>query len=122
MELSQLTLILSLLAWTGQAIITDPLKYVDPLIGTQAGGKYNHDIEEMEKGKRTSVTDYMAGNVFAGASLPYGLAKAVADTDSQSNQGGFTTDGANITGFSSMHDSGTGYAIPTSSKTASTFH
>lgn len=40
MELSQLTLILSLLACTGQAIITDPLKYVDPLIGTQAGGKH----------------------------------------------------------------------------------
>jgi len=36
------------------------------------------------------------------------MAKAVADTDSGSNQGGFTTDGANITGFSSMHDSGTG--------------
>jgi putative alpha-1,2-mannosidase len=37
-----------------------------------------------------------------------GMAKAVADTDSGSNQGGFTTDGSNITGFSSMHDSGTG--------------
>jgi len=49
------------------------------------------------------------GNVFPGATLPYGLAKAVADTDSESNQGGFTFDGANITGFSSMHDSGTGY-------------
>jgi putative alpha-1,2-mannosidase len=36
------------------------------------------------------------------------MAKAVADTDSDSRQGGFTTDGANITGFSSMHDSGTG--------------
>lgn len=48
------------------------------------------------------------GNVFAGASLPYGMAKAVADTDSQSNQGGFTLDGSNVTGFSSMHDSGTG--------------
>jgi putative alpha-1,2-mannosidase len=36
------------------------------------------------------------------------MAKAVADTDSDSNQGGFTTDGSNITGFSSMHDSGTG--------------
>lgn len=36
------------------------------------------------------------------------MAKAVADTDSDSNQGGFTTDGANITGFSGMHDSGTG--------------
>jgi putative alpha-1,2-mannosidase len=36
------------------------------------------------------------------------MAKAVADTNSGSNQGGFTTDGSNITGFSSMHDSGTG--------------
>lgn len=48
------------------------------------------------------------GNVFAGASLPYGMAKAVADTNSPSNQGGFTLDGSNITGFSSLHDSGTG--------------
>lgn len=50
------------------------------------------------------------GNVFAGASLPYGMAKAVADTNSGSNQGGFVTDGSKVTGFSSMHDSGTGYA------------
>lgn len=46
--------------------------------------------------------------VFAGASLPYGMAKAVADTNSGSNQGGFTLDGSNVTGFSLMHDSGTG--------------
>lgn len=38
------------------------------------------------------------------------MAKAVADTDSGSNQGGFSTDGSNVTGFSSMHDSGTGGA------------
>ncbi|KAJ5091805.1 Alpha-1,2-mannosidase [Penicillium alfredii] len=63
----------------------DVLQYVDPLIGSAEGG-----------------------NVFAGASLPYGMAKAVADTDSISNQGGFTYDGSNVTGFSSMHDSGTG--------------
>lgn len=38
-----------------------------------------------------------------------GMAKAVADVDSGSNQGGFTTDpGGNVTGFSTMHDSGTG--------------
>ena len=36
------------------------------------------------------------------------MAKAVADVDSPSNQGGFTTEGGNVTGFSSMHDSGTG--------------
>ncbi|KAK4450759.1 glycoside hydrolase [Podospora aff. communis PSN243] len=63
----------------------DPLKYIDPLIGASNGG-----------------------NVFPGASLPYGMAKAVADTNSTSNQGGFTLDGAMATGFSTMHDSGTG--------------
>ncbi|KAJ5568752.1 Alpha-1-2-mannosidase [Penicillium hetheringtonii] len=63
----------------------DVLQYINPLIGSSDGG-----------------------NVFAGATLPYGMAKAVADTDSESNQGGFTYDGSNITGFSSMHDSGTG--------------
>ncbi|KAJ6112890.1 Alpha-1-2-mannosidase [Penicillium capsulatum] len=61
------------------------LQYIDPLIGSANGG-----------------------NVFAGATLPYGMAKAVADTDSESNQGGFAYDGSNVTGFSSMHDSGTG--------------
>jgi predicted alpha-1,2-mannosidase len=62
----------------------DDLKYVNPLIGSTNGG-----------------------NVFAGASLPYGLAKPVADVDGQ-NTGGFSTDGSNVTGFSHMHDSGTG--------------
>lgn len=64
---------------------TNNLAYVDPLVGSSNGG-----------------------NVFAGASLPYGMAKAVADTNSGSNQGGFTLDGSNVTGFSLMHDSGTG--------------
>ncbi|KAF1986748.1 glycoside hydrolase family 92 protein [Aulographum hederae CBS 113979] len=63
----------------------DPLQYVDVLIGSTN-----------------------EGNVFSGATMPYGMAKAVADTDSPSNQGGFTGDNSNITGFSVMHDSGTG--------------
>lgn len=63
----------------------DPLQYVDQLIGSRDGG-----------------------NVFPGATLPYGMAKAVADTNSQSNQGGFTLDDRPITGFSVLHDSGTG--------------
>lgn len=63
----------------------DPLAYVDPLIGATNGG-----------------------NVFPGASMPYGMAKAVADTNSGSRQGGFTLDGSPVTGFSTMHDSGTG--------------
>ena len=36
------------------------------------------------------------------------MAKAVADVDSGSNQGGFTTENGNVSGFSTMHDSGTG--------------
>ncbi|EAS27511.2 alpha-1,2-mannosidase [Coccidioides immitis RS] len=62
----------------------DPLSFVDQLIGTVNGG-----------------------NVFAGATLPYGMAKAVADVDGQKTAG-FSTDGSKVTGFSHMHDSGTG--------------
>jgi putative alpha-1,2-mannosidase len=36
-----------------------------------------------------------------------GMAKAVADVDGE-NQAGFGSDGSNVTGFSHMHDSGTG--------------
>ncbi|RYP10003.1 hypothetical protein DL764_000932 [Monosporascus ibericus] len=63
----------------------DPLQYVDQLIGSRNGG-----------------------NIFPGATLPYGLAKAVADTNSPSNQGGFTLDDYPVSGFSVLHDSGTG--------------
>jgi putative alpha-1,2-mannosidase len=50
---------------------------------------------------------FCTGHVFAGATIPYGMAKAVADTDSDDNQGGFVSGDSslNITGFSSMHDS-----------------
>lgn len=62
----------------------DVLRFVNPLIGSTNGG-----------------------NVFAGATRPYGLAKPVADVDGQ-NTGGFSTDGSNVIGFSPTHDSGTG--------------
>jgi predicted alpha-1,2-mannosidase len=74
-----------IIAQEAQAL--DPLHYVDQLIGASNGG-----------------------NIFPGATLPYGMAKAVADTSSGSNQGGFTLDGAPVTGFSVLHDSGTGGA------------
>ncbi|UJO24429.1 uncharacterized protein CLAFUR5_13754 [Fulvia fulva] len=62
------------------------LRLVDPLIGTTNGG-----------------------HVFPGATLPFGMAKAGADVNVE-NQGGFSTGDVtgNITGFSHMHDSGTG--------------
>ena len=68
------------LAQTGSAI----LQFIDPLIGTANGG-----------------------HAFAGATLPFGMAKAVADSVSD-GQGGFATKGGKIKGFSHMHDSGTG--------------
>ncbi|KAL2127986.1 hypothetical protein VTI74DRAFT_9876 [Chaetomium olivicolor] len=64
----------------------DVLDYVNPLIGTANGG-----------------------HVFPGATLPYGMAKPVADTLSPAeNAAGFVSDGSPVTGFSHMHDSGTG--------------
>ncbi|KAI0475401.1 glycoside hydrolase family 92 protein [Xylariaceae sp. FL0804] len=76
--------VLAAVAAVGEAAF-DALQYVDQLIGSTNGG-----------------------NVFPGATLPYGMAKAVADTNSSSNQGGFTLDGSPILGFSALHDSGTG--------------
>ena len=38
---------------------------------------------------------------------PTGMAKAVADCNGD-KEGGYASDGSNITGFSSMHDIGTG--------------
>lgn len=72
-------------ATTSRDVHFDPIDYVDQLIGASNGG-----------------------NVFPGATIPYGMAKAVADTNSGSNQGGFTLDGSPVTGFSVLHDSGTG--------------
>jgi putative alpha-1,2-mannosidase len=60
------------------------LDFVDPLIGTVNGG-----------------------HVFPGATLPFAMAKAVADVNGE-DQGGYASDNSNITGFSHMHDSGTG--------------
>lgn len=75
-----LFLALNVLAQSGSNV----LSFVDPLIGTVNGG-----------------------HVFPGATLPFGMAKAVADVNGE-DQGGFSSDGSNITGFSHMHDSGTG--------------
>lgn len=62
------------------------LRFVAPLLGTTNGG-----------------------HVFPGATLPFGMAKASPDVNVE-NQGGYSTGDVtgNITGFSHMHDSGTG--------------
>ena len=93
--------VLLYLPWVVGQTGSDILDFVDPLIGTAKGG-----------------------HVFAGATLPFGMAKAVADSIVD-GQGGFATDGGKISGyanssnlgcntligryrFSHMHDSGTG--------------
>ena len=60
----------AVLAQSGSSI----LDFVDPLIGTVNGG-----------------------HVFPGATLPFAMAKAVADVNGE-DQGGFASDGSNITG------------------------
>ncbi|RAL58918.1 hypothetical protein DID88_009209 [Monilinia fructigena] len=55
------------------------------------------------------MTELLIGHVFPGATLPFGMAKAVADINNpDEKQGGFASDDSDITGFSHMHDSGTG--------------
>ncbi|KAA1467436.1 alpha-1,2-mannosidase, putative subfamily [Dentipellis sp. KUC8613] len=63
----------------------DPAQYVSQLIGTVNGG-----------------------HVFAGATLPFGSVKAVADSNSFDNQAGYVSDGSSIRGISQLHDDGTG--------------
>ncbi|ETS74432.1 hypothetical protein PFICI_14298 [Pestalotiopsis fici W106-1] len=66
----------------------DVLNYIDPLIGTVNGG-----------------------HVFPGATLPYGMAKAVADVRGGEAAAGFVSDDSLIHGFSHLHDSGTGGSL-----------
>lgn len=63
----------------------DPAQFVNTFIGTSNGG-----------------------HVFAGATLPYGSVKVVADSLSGDNQGGYVSDGSPINGISQLHDDGTG--------------
>ncbi|KXN83542.1 hypothetical protein AN958_01251 [Leucoagaricus sp. SymC.cos] len=72
--------------------IADPASFVIPFIGTINGG-----------------------HVFPGATLPHGMVKAGMDTDAPGNHAGYDGDPrSNVTGFSQLHDSGTGGAVPLS--------
>ncbi|KAL4242836.1 Peptide-N(4)-(N-acetyl-beta-glucosaminyl)asparagine amidase [Abortiporus biennis] len=55
------------------------------------------------------------GHTFPGATLPHGMVKAGVDTDSPGNHAGYDGDPQfNATGFSQLHDDGTGGAVPLS--------
>lgn len=114
----------------------DVIRYIDPLIGTTNGGRcralalillrlwvsrdallaccWLSGCVAMLLGYgfglgsdvRLTLT-LLPGHVFPGASLPYGMAKPVADSDSYGeNAAGFVSDDHEIIGFSHMHDSG----------------
>ncbi|KAF8652642.1 hypothetical protein AX16_004274 [Volvariella volvacea WC 439] len=77
---------------TPAALISDPSSLVTPFIGTTNGG-----------------------HVFPGATIPHGMIKVGMDTDSPGNHAGYDGDPKyNVTGFSQLHDSGTGGAVPLS--------
>jgi putative alpha-1,2-mannosidase len=61
------------------AVAQDPAQFVNHFIGTSNGG-----------------------HVFAGATLPWGSVKVVADSLSGDNQAGYVSDGTNITGISQL--------------------
>ncbi|KAF8797553.1 hypothetical protein BYT27DRAFT_7228919 [Phlegmacium glaucopus] len=72
--------------------ITDPASFVLPFIGTTNGG-----------------------HVFPGANLPQGMVKVGMDTDSPGNHAGYDANPIyNVTGFSQLHDTGTGGSVPLS--------
>ena len=64
-------------------------------------GSHNYDLVD------PFIGSLNGGNVFVGASLPYGMAKAVADVSGE-DTAGWAYDFSNVTGFSAQHDSGTG--------------
>ncbi|KAI8996644.1 glycoside hydrolase family 92 protein [Trametes punicea] len=55
------------------------------------------------------------GHTFPGATLPHGMVKVGMDTDSPGNHAGYDANPIyNATGFSQLHDDGTGGAVPLS--------
>ncbi|KAI0708309.1 glycoside hydrolase family 92 protein [Earliella scabrosa] len=55
------------------------------------------------------------GHTFPGANVPHGMVKAGMDTDSPGNHAGYDADPIyNVTGFSQLHDDGTGGSVPLS--------
>jgi hypothetical protein len=97
----------------------DVFKYVDPLIGTANGGKI-HSPQELfytTNCSRRSRVCRSNSALWWVQHLPMriqlliwiGMAKAVADVDDpDEKEGGFASGDSSITGFSHMHDSGTG--------------
>ncbi|KAB8298599.1 hypothetical protein EYC80_000778 [Monilinia laxa] len=81
---------------------TSPLSIYPAFCISKSYDRYRSPNENVKKNKKRC-------HVFPGATLPFGMAKAVADINNpDEKQGGFASDDSEITGFSHMHDSGTG--------------
>ncbi|KAJ6582482.1 glycoside hydrolase family 92 protein [Mycena vulgaris] len=80
-----------LAAAAGCAATIDPLSHVNLFIGTVNGG-----------------------NTFPGATIPHGMVKVGMDTDGDNFAGYDGRPEFNVTGFSQLHQSGTGGAVPLS--------
>ncbi|CCM06181.1 uncharacterized protein FIBRA_08423 [Fibroporia radiculosa] len=89
LSLSPYASLIRYVAATSPPFITDPASLVNLFIGTTNGG-----------------------HVFPGATLPHGMAKPGMDTDSPGNQAGYDANPIyNATGFSQLHDQGTGGGV-----------
>ncbi|KAJ3571669.1 hypothetical protein NP233_g3599 [Leucocoprinus birnbaumii] len=85
----------------GSPTITDPASFVLPFIGTSQGGN-------VFPGVSSSNPFENHAQAFSGATLPHGMVKAGLDVD-KDNWGGYSADpSALATGFSQLHESGTG--------------
>ncbi|PPQ74974.1 hypothetical protein CVT24_010275, partial [Panaeolus cyanescens] len=99
---------------------SDPTTFVNAFIGTTNGGHVFpgtcNGVIEFEGLWLCSyfMLDYLWLDD-VGATIPHGMIKVGMDTDSPGNHAGYDGDPQfNVTGFSQLHDSGTGGAVPLS--------
>ena len=93
-------LLLSMLSllWLARVVDGDVLDLVDPLIGTVGGGEW-----ALHRGLFSwRVDNHCVGHVFPGATLPFGMAKAVADVDKET-QGGYASNDADSESLRRLH-------------------
>ncbi|KAI0033572.1 glycoside hydrolase family 92 protein [Vararia minispora EC-137] len=94
------------LATTFISILQSPFLWQsvpDPLLGIQNEGPSASSFVNLFIGTANN------GHVFPGATLPHGMVKVGMDTNSRNNQAGYDADPKySVTGFSQLHDDGTG--------------
>ncbi|CAL1712499.1 unnamed protein product [Somion occarium] len=88
---------------------------VSPSIITSAGSPLATSIQDPASLVNLFIGTRNGGHTFPGATLPHGMVKVGMDTNSPGNHAGYDGDPQfNATGFSQLHDDGTGGAVPLS--------